>query len=1261
MKAMLDAPHDDVVPRGRVYVRGTVPAKAGGAHRVALALADQGTASAAHYATLLSEDFPEVEVIVMVGIAGAVPHPNVPEHHVRLGDIVVSGEGGVVAYDFVKEREDFAEPRHPPRPPDAAFLQASRRLIAAGLEGSSPWLAHVSRAAHLPYSDRPPPETDRVADTDDPTRWLEHPLDPDRKLGEPRIFLGQIACANTLLKNPRHRDQIRDTFGVRAVEMEGFGIAETTWSQGIGYFIVRGTCDYCDRHKGDAWQGYAAIAAAAYTRALLEETPALPASGDRPVTRQVRTTTLSEQDLKRSAAALLDAGTPPSLAALFPDASADVRRALNDLSRVPRVLKAVGTGGAEDIVEDLSQLIELSKGQNHQHLIVAPPGSGKTHALWHGAQGLKDSSSFPIYLHAGAAKSWAEIEQYIEDACDIDGKVLLRDPRVCVLLDGWSEFAEGRRAEEYMAAQRSLLNTRVVANGRQAANQDPRFRVWELQPLPPASVERAILTGLCSTLPSTTLAELLRLPLALSLYLLLDGNALTRGELLAQFHKHLSKDFPESFRQVLAGAVAAVSLSGRERLSGRLHEALRGRAETRGLAEPEKLLERLGTLDTRHRAVTPVHDLYWSWLSGLGLLAEDRVDAAVASFSARDSVILALESGASPRESTVIAVRGKDIIFATSLSRYVDSAENGAAETVRASLAEMFADNRSAVRCRAALAAIESRNEGLLRKALDVMSATIAEGIYVDEFEGALDPRVLYPQRGVVAAWLGSHGTEQLIEQIALRGDASWGTWLRDMAATGKLPPLMATAAALACEGCIPAWTSGHLAELASKESHRLRSWVAPRGKNLECARWIAEHYETCTQQSGGTFVDLNSVLAACGDDSVFERLLERYPTMPADARSLLEYGIVKRGEPWVGRFQMRAFGEAIPGDHHKLAEVVSDQIDDRTARDWIAKGRVVEGWRALIKKRGNEIVPELIAALPESFDGQHVIPVLEVMRFLKDPPDELADALWARTRGTLQPRAAEFLIYALAPIIRRGIPSLVAQWIRDPFFMTPYHFARFLRALEKWELDTGCSFRVRDGFGDIQFTEWIVWRRVATDRRDVLYKSRLLGIQSVVRALLARFDDDPALCTELITACGKAGSYHRGLVDYLLAAPERAAATPTLFADSFDTFPEEALLRVVKTPGINVHLLLRAIAAAPNASHAEVHTEVARQVLAGKFDLWQCRQVASALRVHSRSGILRILREVCTPRTAQSLWLIRETEKASGELLVDEQGDWLS
>ena len=277
MKAMLDEPVSFRAPgRGPThdYLLGEVPKRGGGTHAVALVLADQGNPGAAAYVTSAVHDFTELTAVIMVGIAGGVPHPAKVEDHVRLGDLVVSGKNGVAKYDFVKEHRDRIEPQPPPRPPSALLLAAANRLQAAALEGKRPWDEHIGRAAHLQVS-RPDAQTDLLAETADPSRWVVHPSDPDRRPDAPRVFIGTIASADRLQRNAVHRDALRDQYGARAVEMEGAGVAEAAWLVECFYFVVRGVCDYCDANKNDAWQPYAAVIAAAYTRALLEETAAV--------------------------------------------------------------------------------------------------------------------------------------------------------------------------------------------------------------------------------------------------------------------------------------------------------------------------------------------------------------------------------------------------------------------------------------------------------------------------------------------------------------------------------------------------------------------------------------------------------------------------------------------------------------------------------------------------------------------------------------------------------------------------------------------------------------------------------------------------------------------------------------------------------------------------------------------------------------------------------------------------------------------------
>ncbi|WP_437287502.1 phosphorylase family protein [Sorangium sp. So ce406] len=254
---------------GLVYDLGVLPAHGGGCHVVALALAGMGNNVAAARGTLLLTHFPEVEAILMTGIAGGVPSPSHADDHVRLGDVVVSGERGVIQYDFVKKTRRVTEVRASPRPPHARLLEAVRLLESDALAGARPWEGHVERAKHLEGAARPEAARDVLLASQKPFERVEHPVDRKRTDGQPRIFKGPIASGNVLLKEPVWRDRLRTQHGAKAVEMEGSGIADATWEHGVGYLVVRGICDYCDKNKNDDWHMYAAVVAAAYTRAVL--------------------------------------------------------------------------------------------------------------------------------------------------------------------------------------------------------------------------------------------------------------------------------------------------------------------------------------------------------------------------------------------------------------------------------------------------------------------------------------------------------------------------------------------------------------------------------------------------------------------------------------------------------------------------------------------------------------------------------------------------------------------------------------------------------------------------------------------------------------------------------------------------------------------------------------------------------------------------------------------------------------------------------
>ena len=254
------------------YMHGKITALGGGDHEVVLALAGRGNNKAAIRATRLLEDFASVEEIFMVGIAAGVPNPERPSDDVRLGDVVVSDEFGVIQYDLIKQKTRERKYVSPPRPPSADWLNLANNIATDIQRHPTYWTFLDEMLSKLQLS-RPKKDDLNDSPWGDPAEKIRRRWDKSRTVRRPKVFYGPIASSNTVLKSATIRNALRKRFDVKAVEMEGSGIADATSEYGRGYMVVRGICDYANDGKADAWHGYAACAAAAFAQQLIEAMP----------------------------------------------------------------------------------------------------------------------------------------------------------------------------------------------------------------------------------------------------------------------------------------------------------------------------------------------------------------------------------------------------------------------------------------------------------------------------------------------------------------------------------------------------------------------------------------------------------------------------------------------------------------------------------------------------------------------------------------------------------------------------------------------------------------------------------------------------------------------------------------------------------------------------------------------------------------------------------------------------------------------------
>ena len=265
-----------------------------GKHNVVIAVlpdGEYGTSSAAGVARDMLHSFPNVRIGLMVGIGGGAPSP---KHDIRLGDIVVStprdGKGGVFQYDFGKLIQDQSFQltgflNQPPVVLRAAVngLRAQYESEGHQLENAINSILEKKQRLRKKYK-RPDPSSDRLYQSrvihplndgarcavvcgDNPSNLI---LRPKRTEDEdnPVIHYGLIASANQLMKDALVRDTLAVEKDVLCFEMEAAGLMNH-----FPCLVIRGVCDYSDSHKNKEWQGYAAMAAAAYTKYLLCRIP----------------------------------------------------------------------------------------------------------------------------------------------------------------------------------------------------------------------------------------------------------------------------------------------------------------------------------------------------------------------------------------------------------------------------------------------------------------------------------------------------------------------------------------------------------------------------------------------------------------------------------------------------------------------------------------------------------------------------------------------------------------------------------------------------------------------------------------------------------------------------------------------------------------------------------------------------------------------------------------------------------------------------
>ncbi|KAF7170283.1 hypothetical protein CNMCM5623_002744 [Aspergillus felis] len=281
-KAMLDEAHASLPQPDtdhNVYTLGTVSG-----HNVAVACLPfgvYGTISASNVVAHMVSTYPNIRFGLMVGIGGGVPSKT----DIRLGDVVVSKptatSGGVIQYDYGKtlsgghfQRTGSLNKPHPILLKAVAQLESdymTGKNLVSKIIGDALQTEEIRTKFSRPECDWLFQSTYDHKGNEANCSACDQKQLVDRRprtTTEPYIHYGLIASGDQVIKDAGTRDFIARNEDILCFEMEAAGLMDE-----IPSLAIRGICDYCDSHKNKQWQEYAALAAAAYAKALLSQVP----------------------------------------------------------------------------------------------------------------------------------------------------------------------------------------------------------------------------------------------------------------------------------------------------------------------------------------------------------------------------------------------------------------------------------------------------------------------------------------------------------------------------------------------------------------------------------------------------------------------------------------------------------------------------------------------------------------------------------------------------------------------------------------------------------------------------------------------------------------------------------------------------------------------------------------------------------------------------------------------------------------------------
>ena len=233
--------------------------------------------------------------MILVGVAGAVPHFSDYDRHVRLGDIVVSYPLGSRQASYLHCQSVRKATQPGSYEFEAKMFVTEKAAMSKSLEmmnrgGTTDSYMHSALERNIREGqkllrdedgisfERPLAKTDRLYMEDECAGkvHVEHPKPIETgnatHAGQPRIHYGLPSGGKYVGCDYDMRLQFAQVHKVLCYDNDCHAILEAVETNGkTSYVIIRSMSDYIDGRRNLDWQPYAALSASAYMKILIKQ------------------------------------------------------------------------------------------------------------------------------------------------------------------------------------------------------------------------------------------------------------------------------------------------------------------------------------------------------------------------------------------------------------------------------------------------------------------------------------------------------------------------------------------------------------------------------------------------------------------------------------------------------------------------------------------------------------------------------------------------------------------------------------------------------------------------------------------------------------------------------------------------------------------------------------------------------------------------------------------------------------------------------